>query len=47
MVLRAQELADWLQSKPFINCPTAMQFGGKGFSKNLAARRGIVFFKDY
>lgn len=47
MVLRAQELADWLNTKPFTNCPTPIQLAGKGFHKHLAARRGIVFFKDY
>lgn len=47
MALRAQELADWLNTKPFANCPTSIQLAGKGFHKTLAARRGIVFFKDY
>lgn len=47
MVLRAQELANWLKTKPFVECPKPLQFSGKGFQRNLAARRGIVFFQDY
>jgi len=47
MVLRAQELADWLNTKPFAHCPTSIQLEGKSFHKKIAARKGIVFFKDY
>ncbi|RYF54228.1 MAG: hypothetical protein EOO27_24195 [Comamonadaceae bacterium] len=47
MVLRAQELANWLKTRPFPGCPEPLQFSGKGFQKNLAARKGIVFFQDY
>lgn len=47
MVLRAQELADWLNTKPFAHCPASIQVEGKSFHKKIAARKGIVFFKDY
>jgi len=47
MVLRAQELADWLGQRPFDNCPRPSVSPGKGFRTSLAAKTGIVFFKDY
>lgn len=47
MVLRAQELADWLSHRPFANCPKPAVMPGKAFHKAMAARRGIAFFKDY
>lgn len=47
MVLRAEELATWLQSRPFLGCPAAQVLPGKGFQKFLAGRTGIAFFEDY
>ena len=47
MVLRAEELATWLQSRPFRGCPAPQVLPGKGFQKFLVGRTGIAFFKDY
>jgi len=47
MALRAQELAEWLQKKPWSGCPMPIPMTGKDFVKKLQGRTGIVFFKDY
>ena len=47
MVLRAQELADWLSTQPFANCTKPKMYSGKGFQSSVAAQKGIIFFKDY
>ncbi len=47
MVLRAQELANWLTKRPFPACPKASILAGKGFERAVAAKTGIIFFKDY
>jgi len=47
MVLRAEELANWLRSIPFRGCPVAQSHAGKNFQASIAGRTGIVFFKDY
>jgi hypothetical protein len=48
MVLRAQELADWLRRSPFPGCPTARILApGKGFATTLRGKTGIIFFQHY
>jgi hypothetical protein len=47
MVLRAEELANWLKTRPFAGCPVAEPGPGKEFQSRLKGRTGIVFFKDY
>jgi hypothetical protein len=45
MVLRAQELADWLGTQPFANCTKPKMYSGKGFQSSVAAQKGIIFLK--
>ena len=48
MVLRAQELADWLMKRPFSNCPPPVAWApGKGFADHFRGRTGIIFFQHY
>ncbi len=47
MVLRASELARWLHTRPFKECPIGVPGPGKDFATRLAGRTGIVFFEDY
>lgn len=48
MVLRAEELATWLKSRPFKDCPAVrILTTGKGFQTALHGQTGIIFFKDY
>jgi len=47
MVLRAEELAAWLRTRPFAGCPYPLPYTGQSFKLGLQGRTGIVFFKDY
>lgn len=47
MALRAKELADWLVTRPFKECPAALALTGKTFVPALKGRTGIVYFEDY
>lgn len=48
MVLRAQELADWLMKRPFSGCPAAHIIKpGKGFADRINGQTGIIFFQHY
>lgn len=45
--IRAQELADYLQDRPFAGCPKPIQLTGGTFQAEVVGRKGIIFFKDY
>ena len=45
--LRAQELADWLITRPFKECPKPKQYSGEKFEEGIKSKKGIVFFKNY
>jgi len=47
MALRAEELAVWLRTRPFLGCPTPLVVPGKQFQQQFKGRTGIMFFKDY
>lgn len=47
MVLRAEELAAWLRTRPFDGCPSPTTVAGKFFQQHFKRRTGIIFFKDY
>lgn len=45
--IRAQELADYLQKRPFAGCPVAIVMSGEEFEEKISGKQGIVFFQDY
>lgn len=45
--IRAEELTNWLNDKPFAGCPKTEKFKRAEFRRKLGGRTGIVFFKDY
>ena len=45
--IRAQELASYLESRPFAGCPAPQRFTGANYEKAVAGRCGVIFFKDY
>lgn len=45
--IRAQELNDYLETKPFANCPDAIKLTGGNFRNEIKNKTGIIFFKDY
>ncbi|SFK42112.1 Type VI secretion system (T6SS), amidase effector protein 4 [Desulfomicrobium apsheronum] len=45
--IRAQELADYLETQPFAGCPKAIRLSGDTFQENIRGKKGIIFFKDY
>lgn len=47
MALRAQELAAWLDRKPFQGCGSTLILAGSNFQSILKGRTGIIFFQDY
>lgn len=47
MVASAQELANWLYSKPFDGCPKAESFTGKNVFENIKGKTGIIFLANY
>lgn len=44
-IIRAQEMADWLKTKPFVNCPKPKSLSAKTYHEN--EETGIIFFRDY
>lgn len=46
-IIRAQELSDYLNTKPFSNCPKPLSFEGVNYEEGIKGKTGIVFFKDY
>jgi len=46
-VIRAQELANWLNKQPFPGCPKPLHLKGENFREKLNGKTGIIFFKDY
>lgn len=45
MVLRAQELANWLGTQPFANCTKPKVYAGKGFQSGVAAQKRNYLFQ--
>ncbi|MGV3347003.1 type VI secretion system amidase effector protein Tae4 [Enterobacteriaceae bacterium LUAb1] len=45
--IRAQELSDYLVTRPFAGCPSPLVLTGNNFEKKVAGKTGIIFFKDY
>jgi Type VI secretion system (T6SS), amidase effector protein 4 len=46
--LRAEELANWINKKPFAGCPeTISGLTGTNFEEKVKDKTGIIFFKDY
>ena len=45
--IRAQELAKWLNKRPFAGCPKPIELKGSEFREKLNNKTGIIFFKDY
>lgn len=45
--IRAQELSDYLMTRPFPGCPQPVVLSGENFEKNITGKTGIIFFKDY
>lgn len=46
-ILRAQEFATWLKTRPFPGCPKYKKCTGDNFKTELNNKQGIIFFKDY
>lgn len=45
--IRAEELANWLNDKPFAGCSKTEKLKREEFRRKSGGRTGIVFFKDY
>lgn len=46
-IIRAQELSDYLKTRPFAGCPKPQEYIGKNYLKGVDGKTGIIFFKDY
>jgi hypothetical protein len=46
-MLRAAEVAAWLQRRPFAGCPVASSIRPKSWEKEIRGKTGIVFFSGY
>lgn len=46
-IVRAQELSDYLETRPFAGCPKPLILTGANFKDNVEGKTGIIFFKDY
>jgi len=46
-VIRAQELSDYLKTKPFAGCPKPSVFKGSTYEKGVSGKKGIIFFQNY
>lgn len=45
--IRAQELSDYLETRPFAGCPKALVLTGENFEDSVKGKTGIIFFQDY
>lgn len=45
--IRAQELSDYLATRPFAGCPNPLVLTGENFEKKVSGKTGVIFFKDY
>lgn len=45
--IRAEELSEYLKTRPFAGCPVPVKLSGKNFKENVEGKTGIIFFKDY
>lgn len=45
--LRAADMAEWLNTKPFRGCPTPIKATGKNFKEQFRGKKGIIYLKDY
>jgi hypothetical protein len=46
-MLRAEEVANWFQLRPFAGCPRPTDLTGKDWRSKVRNRTGLIFFKDY
>jgi Type VI secretion system (T6SS), amidase effector protein 4 len=46
-MLRAEEVAKWLELRPFAGCPKAMDITGEDWEKKAAGQPGIIYFDGY
>lgn len=46
-MLRAEEVASWLQLRPFAGCAKPTDVTGKDWRSKVKGKTGMVFFKDY
>lgn len=46
-VIRAQELASYLSTRPFAGCPAPQHLTGSTYEAAVKGKTGIIFFKDY
>ncbi|WP_343656883.1 type VI secretion system amidase effector protein Tae4 [Cupriavidus sp.] len=46
-MLRAEEVANWLQQRPFAGCPKPLDMTGKDWVSKAQGKTGLIFFKDY
>jgi hypothetical protein len=47
LVANAEELANWLRTRPFPECPAAVEYTGKEAFAKIEKRTGIIFVADY
>lgn len=45
--IRAQELADYLKTRPFADCPKPIELTGESYEEKVSGKTGIIFFQDY
>ncbi|MGL5424619.1 MAG: T6SS effector amidase Tae4 family protein [Serratia fonticola] len=45
--IRAQELSDYLATRPFAGCPRPLERTGENFESSVNGKTGIIFFQDY
>ncbi|WP_246279260.1 T6SS effector amidase Tae4 family protein [Paraburkholderia ultramafica] len=46
-MLRAKEVAEWLQRRPFAGCPAPLPITGTGWQDNVKGKTGVIFFGSY
>ncbi|EML9903848.1 TPA: hypothetical protein OT801_001174 [Morganella morganii] len=46
VTIRAEELSEYLKTRPFAGCPVPVKLSGKNFKENVEGKTGIIFFKD-
>ncbi|WP_084162813.1 T6SS effector amidase Tae4 family protein [Paraburkholderia bannensis] len=46
-MLRAAEVAAWLQRRPFAGCPSAASVRPRTWEKDIRGKTGIIFFSGY
>ncbi|MDP9648415.1 T6SS effector amidase Tae4 family protein [Paraburkholderia strydomiana] len=46
-MLRAKEVAEWLQRRPFAGCPVPVPITGTGWQDRVKGKTGVIFFGSY